>query len=170
MFENILIPLKNDATCKFDVNLILIEKLNQELRAKSVLPMGCQIDYDSDSFPECSIQLPILDNLDAQIGLGLQLTAAATYDSSCKLRELDEVLLMLKTYTSFYACDRSSFLEFSAGKYKCTLCRETEEQHAEDASTCGPGRKYSSCAVLHRFFESRQEDCVECTYQTFSIF
>ena len=153
--------------CNFNVNLILIEKLNEqlphELHAKSILPMGCKIEYQDNSFPECSIQLPIIDNLDPQLGLGLQLTVAAKQDSSCILHESDEVFLMLKTYTSFYACDRSSFLEFSSGEYRCTLCRETKEQYEEEARTCGAGRKYSSCAVLNRFFESRQEDCVECT-------
>ena len=70
---------------------------------------------------------------------------------------------MLKTYTSFYACDHSSFLKFSAGQHKCTLCRETKVQNELEAKTCGPGRKYASCAVFHAFFENRQEQCIECT-------
>ena len=112
--------------CKFDVNLILIEKLNQVLNVKSVLPVGCQIAYETSSLPECSIQLPIADNLATVVGLGLQVTAATDQNGVCELHELDEVFLYLQTYSSFYACDHTSFLEFSAGQHQCTLCRGSE--------------------------------------------
>ena len=85
--KNHIEHVKNN--CKFDVNLILIEKLNQELNVKSVLPIGCRIVYETFSLPECSIELPIVDNLATEVRFGLQLTAATDQDSVCALPELD---------------------------------------------------------------------------------
>jgi hypothetical protein len=149
------------AACTFTASLFYalqesscIEDPQQPAHMHNLHRIGCSLvpstNHVVGAYAECQISVPTFLSNVGRIGIAVHAAESTLENTTCALRQTDDLVVSLRAYTQFFSCPAGQFLDLTG---TCISCHKT-------TSVCPLGSRLRGCPALE---PAAAENCVQCT-------